>query len=67
MYNRREFIQKVFRTTSLLSLAAISGYLIFGRSEEEVCDYSFACQNCQKLKKCQLPEAQTYLGEKAHE
>jgi len=67
MYNRREFIRKTFRTTSLLGLAAISGYLIFGRNEEEVCDYSFVCRNCKKLENCQLPEAHTYLGDQAHD
>ena len=67
MYNRRDFIIKIFRSASLLSLAAISGYLIFGRSSEEVCDFNFICQNCKKAKKCSLPEAQSYLERKAHE
>lgn len=67
MYNRRDFIIKIFRTTSLLSLAAISGYLIFGRNTEEECDFSFVCQNCRKVEKCNLPEAKSFIEERAHE
>lgn len=58
MLNRRGFIIKLVRSGTLLTLAATSGYLIFGRKEEEVCDFSFVCQNCKKLKDCQLPEAE---------
>ncbi len=60
MYNRRDFIIKIFRTFSLLSLAAISGYLLFGRKTEEACDFSFVCRNCKKQDNCSLPEAQAY-------
>lgn len=67
MYNRRDFIRKIFRTTSLLSLAAISGYLIFGRKTEEVCDYSFVCRNCRKQDNCSLPEAQAFQEKKINE
>ena len=64
MYNRRDFIRKIFRTTSLLSLAALSGYLLFGRNTEEVCDFSFVCRNCKKQENCNLPEAQVFQENK---
>jgi hypothetical protein len=67
MLNRRDFIIKLVRNASLLSLAAISGYLIFGRNEEEVCDFSFVCRNCKKVKDCQLPEAENYKVKRANE
>jgi Fe2+ or Zn2+ uptake regulation protein len=67
MYNRREFITKIFRSATLLSLAAVSGYLIFGRNKEEECDFSFVCRNCKKIKNCSLPEAQEFIEKGEHE
>jgi len=67
MINRRNFIVKLVRNGSLLSLAAISGYLIFGRNEEDVCDFSFVCKNCKKLKDCQLPEAEEFKVKRVDE
>lgn len=57
MYTRRDFIIKVFRNISLVSLGVVSGYLLFREKSEEVCDFNFVCQNCQKRKSCNLPEA----------
>ncbi|NPD45353.1 MULTISPECIES: hypothetical protein [unclassified Lentimicrobium] len=67
MYNRRDFIRKIFRTTSLLSLAVLSGYLLFGRKTEEVCDFSFVCRNCKKQDNCSLPEAREFQEKRVNE
>ncbi len=67
MINRRDFIIKLVRSGTLLSLAAVTGYLIFGRNEEEVCDFSFVCQNCKKVKDCQLPEAENFKAKQVNE
>lgn len=60
MLNRREFIIKLVRSGTLVAMAATSGYLIFGRNEAEVCDFSFVCKNCKKLDKCQIEEAKEF-------
>ena len=67
MLNRRDFITKLVRSGTLLSMAAVTGYLVFGRNTEEVCDFSFVCKNCKKLENCQIEEAKDFKVKRAHE
>lgn len=64
---RRDFIQNIVRSSAVISMAAMSGYLIFGRNEEDVCNFDFLCKNCKKVKNCQLPEAKGYKEERVNE
>lgn len=67
MLNRREFLTKLIRNGSLLTLAAGSGYLLLREPSDEVCDFSFVCKNCKKVKSCTLPQADEYLKSTSHE
>ncbi len=60
MKTRRDFITKVFRATTLAIVAGTSGYLLLRNESDEVCDFDFVCRNCNKLKKCGLPEAKEF-------
>lgn len=59
--NRKIFIEKAGRGILLGALAIVSGILVSRRqvSLDTKCSASFQCQNCGKLSKCQLPEAET--------
>ncbi len=57
---RRKFIHQLVRGGLLAGLAAAAGILI---SRDQVtlrsdCSANFQCRNCNRLKGCQLPEAQ---------
>ena len=67
MYNRREFIIKIFRTASLATLALGSGYLLFRQNTEDNCDFDFVCRNCKKIQSCHLPEAENFLKKQSDE
>lgn len=60
MQTRRDFITKVFRTTTLAIVAGTSGYLLLRNESDEVCNFDFVCKNCNNLKKCELPEAKEF-------
>ena len=59
--NRRNFIEKSGRGILLGGLAIISGVLVARRqvTRDTKCSTNFQCNNCGKLSRCQLPEAET--------
>jgi hypothetical protein len=58
--DRREFIKNVARGSILVGLGLVAGKLLLRENENEKCDFDFICNNCNKLSKCQLPEAAKY-------
>ncbi|MBI5541026.1 MAG: hypothetical protein HY951_13255 [Bacteroidia bacterium] len=55
--DRREFIKNVARGSILVGLGLVAGTLLSREDENENCDFDFICNNCNKLNKCNLPEA----------
>lgn len=66
MLNRRSFIEKIVRSSILVTLASGSAYLIFKEStnEQQACSFDFICNNCKKNQNCTLPEAIEHKKEK---
>ncbi|MCF8297520.1 MAG: twin-arginine translocation signal domain-containing protein [Saprospiraceae bacterium] len=62
MTNRRDFLKLAGRTAVLGGVIFVTGKLLFQPNSEENCDFDFVCQNCKKLKECNLPEAKEYKG-----
>jgi len=62
MVNRREFISTFTRSSFLLALIALSGFLIFkkGNGGKDACNLDFVCSNCKKVHACSLDEAVQY-------
>ncbi len=59
--NRRKFISDLSRAAILTVLVSGSAYLVFREEEnDEQCDFEFICQNCKKVKSCEIDEAQRY-------
>jgi hypothetical protein len=57
--DRRDFISRFARGGALGALAIISGILISRRQVtlQTECSDNAQCRNCNKLKRCELPEA----------
>jgi len=59
--NRKKFFDLSGRYLLLGGLAIISGLLVSRRqvSLDTKCSANFQCRSCEKLSKCQLPEAES--------
>ena len=57
---RRDFFRQIMQYSILVGLTSVSGYLIFRKKSEEVCNLDFVCRNCKKNNKCELPEAREF-------
>ena len=59
--DRKEFINRFVRGGLLALLAVVPAILVSRKqvSLEESCSEDFMCRNCQRLERCELPEAIT--------
>jgi hypothetical protein len=57
--DRRAFLKNLMRISILSGLTIISAKVMFPeqKCEKDKCEYNFVCNNCNKLEKCNLPEA----------
>lgn len=55
--NRKEFIKTTGRILILGGITASTGYLVLNKKVKAICSVSPTCENCTKLQKCELPQA----------
>lgn len=66
MQTRKEFILKITRAASLTLLASTTGYLLFREPSHKKCNFDFVCNNCKKLKSCNMNKAIQYKNTKTN-
>jgi hypothetical protein len=61
---KRSFVNKTLRVIILLTVMAISGYIVYHREAGKATKAAPNCANCSKVGTCTLPEAKEFKGEK---
>ncbi|MEI6576651.1 MAG: hypothetical protein WCO63_10780 [Bacteroidota bacterium] len=60
MQNRRDFLNMICRGTILSGLAATASVLVYRSLKGGNCEFGTTCDNCQKSRVCDLPEAMLF-------
>ena len=60
--NRRQYLEKLVRSSIFLFLGGTTGLMIYKKKVDMAAtrDCSFRCGNCHKLNGCSLPEAKKF-------
>ena len=61
--NRKEFFKTTGRLLILGGMAASSTYLLVNKKVSATCSVSPTCNNCGKVSKCDLSQAEDYRKE----